>query len=85
MRATASEIALRRVLAWLHWNDQQITADIEQQVMQAMASTMAAGATDLFGGCLQRMGCHTELPLEMPALKIMAPPLQRGSISYGDY
>lgn len=85
MRATASEIALRRVLAWLRWTGHDVTPDIERQAMQAMAEVMAIGASDLFGGCLERLGYQPQSPLVISELAPIAPPMRRGSIRYGDY
>lgn len=85
MHATASEITLRRVFAWLRWSGQDITPHMQQQVLRALADTLQAEAADLFGGCLERLCYQIPSPTAVPPAEIMAPPLRRGSISYGEY
>lgn len=85
MRATASEIALRRVLAWLRWTGHAVTPDIERQAMQAMAEVMTLAKSDLFGGCLEHLGYQPQAPLISSDFPPMMPPMRRGSIIYGDY
>lgn len=86
MRATRSEQALRRVLAWLSWSGRELTPQLEQAALQALAEAIAAGETDLFGACLYRLQCGD------PALAgttchcpQITPPLRRSSIRYGQY
>lgn len=92
MRATVSEVALRRVLAWLRWAGRDLTPDLERAVLQAMADSATEGSADLFSACLEHLQASGALAaadrraitgggLSAPA----APPLQRGSIGYGEY
>lgn len=90
MRAALSEVALRRVLAWLRWAGQELTPDLERAALQAMADSVAEGSADLFGTCMQRLQDSGELASADPAGRpipaaSVVPPLQRGSIGYGDY
>ncbi|WP_193074050.1 hypothetical protein [Pseudomonas sp. FME51] len=93
MRATVSEVALRRVLAWLRWAGQELTPDLERAALQAMADSVAEGSADLFGACMQHLQDSGELASadrgattgrHNPTAPV-APPLRRGSIGYGDY
>ncbi|SDR78579.1 hypothetical protein SAMN05216198_0408 [Halopseudomonas litoralis] len=93
MRATVSEVALGRVLAWLRWAGRDLTPDLERAALQAMADSVAEGSTDLFGACMQRLQAGGELAAadrrappgsQCPAASV-APPLRRGSIGYGEY
>ncbi|MFA5495932.1 MAG: hypothetical protein WC247_14275 [Porticoccaceae bacterium] len=80
MRATTTEITLRRVLAWLRWSGLDITPQLQRQVLQAMTDALADNPPDLFGACLGRLAADTGLPP-----RATAPALSRGSIAYGDY
>lgn len=93
MRAAVSEVALRRVLAWLRWAGRDLTPDLERAALQAMADSVAEDSADLFGACMQRLQANGELAAAdrltaignpYPAAPV-APPLRRGSIGYGDY
>lgn len=89
MRATRSEQALRRILAWLRWNGQALGPQLEQAALQALSEALSAGEADLFGASLRRLEARGVLRQErsarLPHAGISAPPLRRSSISYGGY
>lgn len=88
MRATPSEQALRRILAWLRWAGWTLTPQLQQAVLQALTDSIAAQQADLFGASLQLLRQRGMLPEPPPAqlrCPPLAPALQRGSIAYGDY
>lgn len=90
MRATHSEQALRRLLAWLRWSDLELTPQLERAALQVLAEAVAAGESDLFGASLRRLQDSGELPGDRVAPSIeagsaMTPPLHRRSIGYGRY
>lgn len=81
MRATRSEQALRRILAWLRWSGQELNPQLEQAVLQVLSEAVAAGEADLFEASLRRLEV-SPLPLRGCS---SAPPLRRRSIGYGRY
>ena len=90
MRAAVSEVALRRVLAWVRWAGQELTPDLERAALQAMADSVAEGSADLFGACMQRLQdsgalASVDLVNRQISTAPVVPPLRRGSIGYGDY
>jgi len=88
MRATASEQALRRILAWLRWAGWRLTPELQQAVLQALADSTAAQQPDLLGASLRLLQQRGMLPEPAPVqvrCPPLAPALQRGSIAYGDY
>lgn len=86
MRATRSEQTLRRVLAWLSWNGRELTPQLEQAVLKALAEAIAAGEADLFGASLQRLQCDdAALTGAAHNCPKVTPPLRRSSIRYGQY
>ena len=89
MRATRSEQALRRILAWLCWSGQTLTAQQEQAALQALSEAVSAGEADLFGASLRRLEARGALQQELGPLLLhcsrSAPPLRRSSIGYGRY
>lgn len=86
MRATRSEQTLRRVLAWLSWNGRELTPQLEQAALQALAEAIAADEADLFGASLHRLQSDG-LALNTAAYSCpqVTPPLRRSSIRYGQY
>ncbi|PRB77483.1 hypothetical protein [Pseudomonas sp. MYb185] len=88
MRATTAEHALRRVLAWLRWAGWELTPELQQAVLQALADSIAAQQGDLFGACLQALQQRGLLQRQGTSDTVcppLVPPLQRGSIGYGEY
>ena len=89
MRATRSEQALRRILAWLRWGGQPLTPQLEQAALQALSDAVSVGEADLFGGSLRRLETRGVLQQSHSALWLPdcrpAPPLHRSSIGYGRY
>lgn len=90
MRATGSEQTLRRILAWLRFSGRELTPQLEQAALQALAQAVASGEPDLFGTSLRRLQGDDLLTdvsradAMVPA-RIATPPLRRGSIAYGSY
>ena len=89
MRATRSEQALRRILAWLRWSGQALTPQQEQVALQALSEAVSAGEADLFGASLRRLEARGALQQEISPLLLhgcrSGPPLRRSSIGYGRY
>ena len=81
MRASVAEVTLRRLLAWLQWAGQEPTPDRQAAILRCMADNMPAETAELCDRCLQPLLAETAMPSPPPA----SPPLQRGSIDYGDY
>ena len=90
MRATRSEQALRRLLAWLRWSGCELTPELECTVLQVLAEAVAAAETDLFSASLRGLQDCGVLSADAAAPIIEGcpapmPPLRRSSISYGSY
>lgn len=89
MRATRSEQALRRILAWLRWSGQELDPQLEHAVLQALSEAVAAGEVDLFDASLRRIKTSGVLQQGISHLSFEgcapAPPLRRSSIRYGRY
>ncbi|MFA5676885.1 MAG: hypothetical protein WC953_00555 [Pseudomonas sp.] len=90
MRATRTEQALRRILAWLSWAGWELTPPLEQAALQALAEAVAAGEVDLFGASLQRLrrgGALNGAEVDRIAdnCPVLTPPIRRSSIGYGRY
>lgn len=89
MRATHSEQALRRVLAWLRWSGQELTPRLEQAALQALSEAVAAEESELFEATLRRLRKSVVLTSELDTSSLLIgppyPPLRRSSIGYGKY
>jgi len=89
MRATPSEQALRRVLAWLRWSGHELTPRLEQAALQALSEAVAAEESELVEATLRRLRDSAMLTSEpdSPPMLISPPypPLRRSSIGYGRY
>lgn len=81
MRASVAEVTLRRLLAWLQWAGREPTPDRQAAILRCMADNMPAETAELFDRCVQPLLAEIDLPPPAPA----SPPVQRGSIGYGDY
>lgn len=89
MRATRSEQALRRTLAWLRWSGRELNPQLEQAALQALSEAVAAEEADLFEASMRRLELSGVLQREVGPLSlegcVPAPPLRRSSIGYGSY
>lgn len=81
MRASVAEVTLRRLLAWLQWVGQEPTPERQAAILRCIADNMTSDTPELCDRCLQPLLAEIDIPSPAPA----SPPLQRGSIDYGDY
>ncbi|GGI89639.1 hypothetical protein [Halopseudomonas pertucinogena] len=89
MRATHSEQALRRVLAWLRWSGHELTPRLEQAALQALSDAVAAEESELVEAALRRLRDNAMLTSDLSSRSMLIsppyPPLRRSSIGYGRY
>ena len=83
MQPIRAEVALARVLAYLQWTGVEIDAAIERQALGIVAEALEADAPDFFLACMEMVRDRFELhPAAVPT---SAPPINRGSIGYGQH
>lgn len=83
MSEPTAENVLRRVLCYLQRAGVTLDSAVEQQALRLVAGAMALAPDDVMGACIRLLPDYFELPVgHVPPL---APPLQRGSLGYGDY
>ena len=90
MRATGSEQTLRRILAWLRFSGWELTPQLEQGALQALAEAVASGDPDLFGASLELLQRDPALAADpgddsLSPHRSTPPRLRRASIAYGSY
>lgn len=83
MHPTRSEVALRRLLAYLGWSGVAITPEVERCALETVAQALDSDESELIAACMQRLAQHAPAPQR--AVGVVAPPIRRGSIAYGDY
>lgn len=82
MGQTHCEQVLSRVLAYLAGMGMPVTREVSMMALQLVNEALAQDEQDLYAWVMERLPRQFTLPaLELPPL---APPVNRGSIGYGD-
>lgn len=83
MDATVSERALHRVISYWRQAGIVITPQKEYEALQLVSSVLASSSADPFRDCLSRV--MEQIDRTAPPAPRITPPLQRTSLSYGDF
>lgn len=76
-----AEVALSRVLGYLHMSGMKITPAVQRQALAVVMEALEQGVTEPFGACMALARERFNLGLEVASAP--APPIRRGSIGYG--
>lgn len=83
MQPIRAEVALARVLAYLQWSGVRIDTNVEQQALGIIAEALEADAPDFFQTCMHMT--EERFELSHAATPVPAPPIERGSLGYGNH
>lgn len=78
-----SQLALQRILDYLHLAGLHITPEVERRALQLVLAGMDSAPQDLLAESMRRLPDCFELP-QFDALP-QAPVIHRGSLGYGAY
>lgn len=83
MQSTESVETLNRVLHYLEQAGLEISRDVEKEVVKTIIGALERNEDDLFGTVIGIVANRFQLASPQPPPS--APPIERGSIGYGDY
>lgn len=78
-----SEQALHRVLRYLQMAGVPITSEVEKRALALVAQALESDPANPLPTCMAQLAQSFTLPGQVPPR--LAPPLNRGSLGYGDY